>query len=128
MWARMWISTRDGEVRYRTTRRFPGPRGAGGLVGVRPGRPIARPDPLAEFLTNRWGLHVRHAGRTLYLPNEHGPWPLHEAELTRLDDSLLAAAGLPGLADRPPDSVLWSPGVAVAFGAPFDARRPRRDR
>jgi uncharacterized protein YqjF (DUF2071 family) len=128
MWARMRISTRDGEVRYRTARRSPGPRGAGGLIGVRPGRPITRPDPLAEFLTNRWGLHVRHAGRTLYLPNEHGRWPLHEAELTRLDDTLLAAAGLPGLADRTPDSVLWSPGVEVAFGAPFDARRPRRDR
>jgi uncharacterized protein YqjF (DUF2071 family) len=126
-WARMRIGERAGEIRYTTRRRLPGPRGAGGTVGVRPGRPIPRPDALADFLTNRWGLHVRHLGRTLYLPNEHGPWPLHEAELTRLDDTLLAAAGLPGLADRPPDSVLWSPGVEVTFGAPIDAHRPRRD-
>jgi uncharacterized protein YqjF (DUF2071 family) len=125
MWARMRIDERAGEIRYATARRWPAPHGAGGRIGVRPGPRIARPDALTEFLTNRWGLHVRRYGRTLYLPNEHGPWPLHEAELTVLEDTLLAAAGLPGLAARPPDSVLWSPGVAVEFGAPFDARRPR---
>lgn len=124
-WARMRIREVDGEIRYTTARRLPGPRGVGGRIGVRPGPPIPRPDALAEFLTNRWGLHVRHLGRTLYMPNHHGPWPLHEAELTRLEDSLVAAAGLPGLAGRPPDSVLWSPGVPVTFGAPRDARRPR---
>jgi uncharacterized protein len=126
-WARMSLRTVDGEVRYTSRRRFPGPRGAGGRIGVRPGAPIPRPDALTGFLTNRWGLHVRHLGRTLYIPNHHGPWPLHEAELTRLDDSLVAAAGLPGLAGRPPDSVLWSPGVPVTFGMPYDARRPRLD-
>ncbi|MCO1660992.1 YqjF family protein [Pseudonocardia humida] len=125
-WARMRIREVDGEIRYTTARRFPGPRGVGGRIGVRPGAPLPRPEALTRFLTNRWGLHVRHLGRTLYMPNHHGPWPLHEAELTRLDDSLVAAAGLPGLAGRAPDSVLWSPGVPVTFGPPHDARRPRR--
>jgi uncharacterized protein YqjF (DUF2071 family) len=128
MWARMRLRQVDGEVRYSTARRFPGPRGAGGRIGVRPGAPIDRPDALADFLTNRWGLHVRHLGRTLYVPNHHGPWPLHEAALTRLDDSLVAAAGLPGLVGRTPDSVLWSPGVPVTFGLPYAATRPRLDR
>lgn len=124
-WARMRIRRTGGRIEYETSRRWPGPRGAGGRIVVEPGPPIPRPDPLAEFLTARWGLHVRHAGRTLYLPNHHGPWPLHEAELVHLDDTLVAAAGFTGTAGRAPDSVLWSPGVPVTFGAPFDARRPR---
>ena len=45
-------------------------------------------------------------------------WPLHSAELVALDDTLVAAAGFPGLVDRPPDSVLWSPGVHATFGFP----------
>jgi uncharacterized protein YqjF (DUF2071 family) len=52
--------------------------------------------------------------------NEHAPWPLFEATLDSLDDQLLAAAGIPGLASRPPDSVLYSPGVDVNFSG----RRP----
>jgi hypothetical protein len=28
----------------------------------------------------------------------------------------VAAGGVPGLVDRLPDSVLWSPGVEAAFG------------
>ena len=55
----------------------------------------------------------------LYVPNEHPPWPLHTATLEALDDGLVAAAGLPGIVDRPPDSVLWSPGVRTTFGLPF---------
>jgi uncharacterized protein YqjF (DUF2071 family) len=126
-WARMQVRYRAGEIEYTTARRFPGPRGAGGRVVVRPGDPIARPDPLADFLTARWGLHVRRYGRTLYVPNHHGPWPLHTAGLRHLDDDLVAAAGLPGITGRAPDSVLWSPGVPVTFGRPYDARRPRTD-
>ena len=40
--------------------------------------------PLEHFLTARWGLHVRHLGRTWFLPNTHQRWPLHEAELIAL--------------------------------------------
>jgi uncharacterized protein YqjF (DUF2071 family) len=127
VWARMRIRRTGGQIEYETSRRWPGPRGAGGRIIVAPGPPIPRPNPLAEFLTARWGLHVRHAGRTLYLPNHHGPWPLHEATLVHLDDTLVAAAGFGGLVGRPPDSVLFSPGVAVRFGAPFSlARGPHR--
>jgi uncharacterized protein len=36
--------------------------------------------------------------------------------LLEFDDELVAAAGLPGVADRPPDSVLFSPGVETWFG------------
>jgi uncharacterized protein YqjF (DUF2071 family) len=81
---------------------------------------------LDEFLTARWGLHVRWWGRTLYVPNQHEVWPVHDAELLALDDRLVATAGLPGLVGRRPDHVAFSPGVRTQFGFPADAARPRR--
>ena len=73
-------------------------------------------DPLAEFLTARWALFSRVRGRTLYLRNHHEAWPLYEARLDHLDDTLLSRAGFAGLAARTPDSVLYSPGVTTRFG------------
>ncbi len=125
-WARMSVRRGDGTITYRTSRRAPGPRGAGGQVTVRPGA-VVTADPLAAFLTARWGLHTRLLGRTLYVPNHHDAWPLRSAELVHLDDTLVAAAGLPGVVGRPPDSVLFSPGVRTVFGLPYDATRPRAD-
>jgi uncharacterized protein YqjF (DUF2071 family) len=81
------------------------------------GEPIARPTPLERFLTARWGLHAAWYGRTLYLPNEHPPWPLFRAEPLDLDEDLIVAAGLPA-PGAPPVSVLYSPGVPVRFGPP----------
>jgi uncharacterized protein YqjF (DUF2071 family) len=73
-------------------------------------------DELADFLTARWALFTGVRGRTVYLRNHHEPWPLFRAELIELEDTLLAAAGFPGLAARAPDSVLYSPGVVTRFG------------
>jgi uncharacterized protein YqjF (DUF2071 family) len=81
------------------------------------GAPISS-GPLADFLTARWGLFTRRAGKTLWVPNEHPPWRLHAAEILGLEDELIAAAGLPGVVDRRPDSVLYSPGVTTTFGRP----------
>lgn len=85
---------------------------------VRVGERVAEPAPLEVFLTARFGLHTTVAGRGLWVPNTHDPWPLHRAEVLELDDRLVAAAGLPGVADRPPESVLFSPGVETSFGRP----------
>lgn len=137
MWARMSVERRhdpDGStVTYRSSRRLPGPRGAGGTIEVRVGDRIERPDPLEVWLTARWAAHSRHLGRLLYVPNAHEPWPLRRAELLRLDDTLLAAAGLFGLASRAPDSVLFSEGVYARFARPYvspafspRSARPRR--
>ena len=93
-------------------------RGIRTAVMVRVGSTVVQDDPLADFLTARWGLHTRRFGRTFFLPNTHERWPLFTAELLSLDDQLLAAAGLPGLSTVPPDSVLFSPGVHTRFGAP----------
>jgi uncharacterized protein len=73
-------------------------------------------DPLSIHLTARFGLHTRFRGRTLYIPNAHGPWPLFRASLTRLEDQLVAAVGIN--VTGAPDSVLFSPGVHTQFGRP----------
>jgi uncharacterized protein len=125
-WARMRVTEADGVVTYSSQRRWPGPRDATTRVVVRPGEPLEPGDPQAEFLTARWGLHTRAFGRTLYLPNRHEPWPLRTAELLTLDDRLVGACGFPGVAVRPPDSVLFSRGVRTVFGSPVDARSPSR--
>ena len=116
-WARMRASHEGDRYTYTGRRRWPGPRGIGAHVEVEV-LPGGVDDPLADFLTARWGLFTRTLGRTWFLPNEHDAWPLRPARALRLDDHLLAAAGLPGVADRSPDSVLFSTGVRTRFGSP----------
>ncbi|HEX6257429.1 MAG TPA: DUF2071 domain-containing protein [Euzebyales bacterium] len=124
LWSRMRYRRRGAVATYTCRRRWPGPVGAGSRIAVEIGSRID-PGPLEHFLTARWGLHAQARGsRTLFWPNEHGRWPLHAATLRDLDDELLAAAGFGELAGRPPDSVLYSPGVDVRFGP----RRPADDR
>ena len=93
-------------------------------VKVRVGKPRAA-TPLDDFLTARWGAHVRRRHRTTYVPNRHQPWPLQDAAILELDDQLVASVGLPGVTGAPPDHVAFSEGVHAEFGAPYDARQPR---
>ncbi|MBV9821215.1 MAG: DUF2071 domain-containing protein [Actinobacteria bacterium] len=114
-WARMRISRPAPDLwRYESRRRWPG-RGPASALTVRVGRPV-RPTPLEQWLTARWGLHARIGGRTRWVPNEHGPWPLCEAEVLELREDLLAAAGIVPSGDRL--RALWSPGVRTRFGLP----------
>lgn len=116
-WSSMRLERFDDVLTYTCRRIWPGPRGAASRVAVRTGKPVKAGD-LQRFLTARWGLHVAWHGRTVYLPNDHPEWPLHEAELLELDDELVAAAGLESPSE-PPVSVLFSPGVPVRFGVPL---------
>lgn len=116
-WARM-RALRSGSVLEYSSARLEGPARPRTRIRVRVGdRPVVG-DPLADFLTARWAMHVRHLGRTRYWRNEHESWPLFGAELLVLRDELLADAGFPDLAARPPDSVLASSGVTTRFSAP----------
>jgi uncharacterized protein YqjF (DUF2071 family) len=108
---------------YESRLRVPGHRPRSHLT-VRVGPHRSR-TPLDDFLSARWGLHVRWLGRTRYVPNSHPAWPLREAEVLRLEDELLASVGLGELTGRTPDHVAFSEGVHTAFGLPADARRAR---
>lgn len=116
-WARMSIRRTGDAIDYRSTR-LTGTRPSSRIV-VRPSREAVVDDPLADFLTARWGMHTVLRGRTRFVPNEHEPWPLRRASLVSLDDELVAAGGLSGVASRPPDSVLYSPGVHARFAMPL---------
>ena len=111
-WARMSLQ-RSAVLDYRSAR-----------VGGPSTHVIARPGTtpvdteLSRFLTARWGFHERVRRHTIWARNHHEPWELFDAQLEHLNDELLAAAGFPGLADRAPDSVLYSPGVTTVFGTP----------
>ncbi|WP_091053477.1 DUF2071 domain-containing protein [Glycomyces sambucus] len=120
VWSRMRIAAAGGLVSYTSRRRWPGPRGAGGRIVVRPGARLEEPSPLEHFLTARWGLHTMIAGRLRFVPNRHPRWPLHRAELVECDEDLVAAAGL-DTSGGGSVSVLYSPGVPVRFGRPVPA-------
>lgn len=102
-------------LRYTSVRH--GSRQAHTSIVARPGTVPVAGDPLADFLTARWALFTSIRGRLVHLRNHHEPWPLFTAELITLQDTLLAVAGFPGLAERRPDSVLYSPGVTTWFGS-----------
>lgn len=120
-WAPSKVWKTAETLEYETVRRWPGPRGARSHTQIRMGDAIAEPSPLEHFLTARWSLHTSRIGprgrHTVRWPNEHPPWPLHRAELLRLDEDLVATAGLPEVSRKPPVSVLYSPGLPVRFGA-----------
>ena len=90
--------------------------GARSDFAVAPEFDVEATDPRSLHLTARFGLHTRFRGRTLYVPNTHTPWPLYRAQLTQLEDQLVAAAGIN--VAGPPESVLFSPGVRTQFGRP----------
>ncbi len=126
-WARMRHQVRrvDGRLEHTYDSVVRGVRGGAARAVVRVGG-VREPDDVDHFVSARWGLHSRLLGRTLYIPNEHPPWPLHDATLLDLRTDVLAGVGLPDLVGRTPDHVAFSPGVRTEFGLPGDARRPRR--
>jgi uncharacterized protein len=115
-WSRMSLARDRHEIDYRSTRRWPGPSGAGTRFRLRVGAPT-QGSPLEHFLTARWRLHHRVNAATVTAQLVHDAWPLHAAELLDLDDDLVAATGL-ATPTEPPTSVLYSPGVRGRMGLP----------
>jgi len=121
MWADVAIRTQHDTIRYRGRRRWPEPRATYDLT-LRIGSAIGRPSPLERFWSARW--HLFSPARQPLPPRrieldvtsvDHPPWPLHQAEVLELDETLLSVAGLP----RPeePPTALFSPGVTTRFAA-----------
>lgn len=73
----------------------------------------AKQGTLEQFLVERYSLFTKRFGRIMRGEVLHDPWPLRHARIGKLDDSLLAANGLPGLAAREPDHVMASDGLHV---------------
>lgn len=128
-WSTMTLERTGRSVEYRCRRRRPAARlgrllGDAATPGPRPASTMrvligeaTEPDALDVFLTARWGLLTAASPEVVrYTPVEHDPWPLHRAEVTELDDTLVAAAGLPEPEHRM--IVRYSPGVDVRIGIP----------
>ena len=114
-WARMQVKQRADVWTWWSERRYPhggGTMWAEAQVGER-----IQPTELEVFLTSRWGLHSTLAGRTVWTPNEHAPWVLHEVRLRGLAEDLVARAGL-SVGPVPTERVLFAPGVHTTFGMP----------
>ncbi len=120
-WADMSIEQPAGDGSrfvYRSTRRWPGPKGASSAVDVSVGPAFGpgQAGPLDRFLTARWALYGTFGPLTVRAEMFHEPWPLHHATVERWDDELVAASGLAQPEGEP--LVHFSPGVNVRCGWP----------
>ncbi|MFJ8085788.1 YqjF family protein [Streptomyces sp. NPDC096205] len=85
---------------------------------VRPGEPLA-PTERDLWLTSRWRAYTRRLGMLWEIPVEHEPWPLANAVVEGLQETLTSAAGLGPPAAEP--LVHYSEGVRhvrLAVSAP----------
>ncbi|MFF7840536.1 YqjF family protein [Streptomyces ossamyceticus] len=98
---------------------YAGARWSGGAsyrLVVRPGEPI-RPAERDVWLTSRWRAYTSRFGRIWETPVEHEPWPLCEATVDAVEETLTTAAGLPAPGAEP--LAHFSPGVRhVRLGRP----------
>ncbi len=113
-WARLRMTRAGQRISYDGRRRWPRP-GLRSRLTVEVGEAV-QPSPLETWLTARWGAHTRRAGRTWWVPNEHGRWPLRAAEVVELHDDLVPAGGIRVAGPRL--RALYSPGVHTRFGPP----------
>jgi uncharacterized protein YqjF (DUF2071 family) len=125
MWADMDVEDDGKRIRYSGRRRWPGEE-AGYDIGIDIGEPFpdAELDDLDHFLTARWVLFTFYGPLAAMSFAEHPRWPLVRARVTRLDETLLASAGLPEPSGDP--LVHFSPGVDVRISRPRRACEPDR--
>jgi len=109
--AAMSMRRREGRVDYASKRRLGGP--ATLEVAWSVGTPIgvAAAGTRDHFLVERYSLYVDRLGGVYRARVRHGPYPLCQAAVIELSESMLAAAGIPRQGS--PASVHFSPGVDV---------------
>jgi uncharacterized protein YqjF (DUF2071 family) len=122
-WSRMSVTRSGNEVAYRCRRRFG--RHPTSEIGIRIGERIdpAEIEEFEHFLTARFALWSRPVGIRTRTLVDHARWPLARATVTRLDDSLVTAAGLPAPTGEP--IVHFSAGVRARIGLPGMVSRGR---
>jgi uncharacterized protein YqjF (DUF2071 family) len=120
--ARMALRRHGNVVNY-TMQRFARPSGALAVryaVGAALGP--AAPGTLEHFLIERYLLYVERRGRLRTAQVHHRPYPLYQARVVHLRESLFAADGLPS-APGPPPLVHYASLVDVDIYAPRPAAR-----
>lgn len=113
-YSRMATGRRGDTVRYRSHRHLT--KNAATDITVEVGRRFADHE-LTErdhWLTARFVLWTTIAGRPVSVRAHHPRWPLRRATVTRLDSTLVQAAGLPAPQGDP--LVHFSDGVRVKIG------------
>ena len=119
-WGRASHSVNGNRVTTSVDRRWPD-GSAVASIELDIGDPVDDVSPFEHFLTARWGLYsAAGRGGFRYAPVDHPRWDLHRATVVHLEESLLAAAGLPGPAGEP--HCMYSPGVPVRVGRPGRVR------
>jgi uncharacterized protein YqjF (DUF2071 family) len=114
-WATMEVRRDADHLTYTSTRKPPGPP-AESAIEIAAAAEMTDPGAFDNYLTARFVLWARQAGRLWYTRAEHPPWQLRQATVQRMRGSLLTAAGLPAPAGNP--VVHFSDGVAVRVGLP----------
>ena len=112
-WADATHQEDGGQHRYQVARRWPRQSSATADIRFSVGSRLD-PDEVSEldhFLSARWGLVTRRRNTLLHGRVDHERWPLHRVDDVQIDESLVAAAGLP--APTGPPLALYSPGVDV---------------
>ena len=105
-------------IRYASDRLWPDPTPARCALRYEPRGNLASaaPGTLAHFLIERYVLYSSSGGRLRQARVSHAPYPLQPALVSGLDETLSAAAGLPGPSKH--RLIHYSPGVAVRISAP----------
>jgi uncharacterized protein YqjF (DUF2071 family) len=90
-------------IDYRLRRHWPRPAPASCSLRYTPRGPVtpAAPGSLEYFLVERYVLYSVARGRLYRGRIHHAPWPLQAADVTVLDETLLAAAGITRRDERP---------------------------
>jgi uncharacterized protein YqjF (DUF2071 family) len=94
--ARMRLDVENGAISYASKRLRAGPRPARCDVLCTPTGTAAPAlaGTLEHFLAERYLLYAAHRGRLYRGQVHHAPYPLQAAGISRLDETLLAAAGI----------------------------------
>jgi uncharacterized protein YqjF (DUF2071 family) len=120
VWASMsFEKPAEGVRRFQSGRCWPGSTGARVDVTIEEGEALAESDltALDIFLSSRWRAYSVHPACGLLVTDVgHPPWALQRASLRHLDETVIAAAGLPPRRDPP--LLHCSPGVDIRLGLP----------
>jgi uncharacterized protein len=114
VWSEMSVRSDGARWVYRSRRHADADVGCAATVQVGPALTLPEQGPADRFVTARHRLYSVFMGRLIAADAEHATWPLRRARVTRLEQNLVQAAGLPAPTGEP--LVHASSGVRVRIG------------